>query len=354
MVIVALMLAAMMLIGCSEQPAASQDDTKPSDEPKATEQTGTEDFDPSQYAIAICTYPTSNPTVAVMAAGFMDKAEELGYQALLLGGDTNDQAVAYQDIDMAIAQYDNLKCIAMNAYDEIGWRKIKDVTDAGIHVCCVWNPVYDSQLEQYGIDRDMIIGWYSPDAYSYGEAAAKDMAEKVGHKGLIAITESQFNDTEDAAAKGFIDYIAKNEPDMKTLDPQVEGREAVAAIGTVTSIIQANPDIVGAYGTTGTSAQSWAGAKDQTGWDGVIIGMDFNAQNLDLLESGKVYGIVAQPIYDAFSEAAITCDKFLRGEDVTWTEDSGFMESPLIHQADAAKYKELIGNISVYKSVSGN
>ena len=62
MVIVALMLAAMMLIGCSEQPAASQDDTKPSDEPKATEQTGTEDFDPSQYAIAICTYPTSNPS----------------------------------------------------------------------------------------------------------------------------------------------------------------------------------------------------------------------------------------------------------------------------------------------------
>ncbi len=347
-VLTALIMAVVMLAGCSQNAAT---DPVKSDVPAASDG----DFDPSKSAIAICTYPTSNPTVAVMAAGFMEAAEELGYQALLLGGDTTDQAVAYQDIDTAIAQYDNLKCIALNAYDEIGWKKIKDITDKGIRVCCVWNNVTDEILNEYGINREMIIGWFAPNAYNYGQAAAKDMAEKANHKGVIAITESRFNDTEDAAAKGFADYIKENEPDMSTLDPQVEGLETVAAIGTITSIIQANPEIVGAFGTTGTSAQSWAGAKEQTGWDGIIIGMDFNAQNLDLLESGKVYGIVAQPIYDAFKEAAYTCDKYLRGEDVSgWTDESGYMDSPLIHQADAAKYKELISNISVYKSVSGN
>ena len=343
---IALIMVCSMVIGCG---AKAEEAAAP-----AAAEAKAEEFDPSKIAIGTCSWPTSNPTVAIMAAGFMDRAIELGYEALLLGGDTSDMAVAYQDIDSVIAQHDNFKCLEMNASDEIGWKKVKEITDQGVHVVCCWNIITDETLEKYGIAREMMLGWYAPNAYDYGQAAAKDMAEKVGHKGVIAVTESSFNETEDNAAKGFMDYIKDNEKDMSCLDPQVEGLEAVAAISKVASIIQANPDLVGGYGTTGTSAQSWAGAAEQTGWKGAIIGMDFNAQNLDLLKAGKIYAIVAQPIYDAFKECANACDAFLRGEDVQskWTDTSGYMDSPIIHQADADKYIEMISNISVYKSVS--
>ena len=359
LIMVALVMVLAMVVGCAkteapvaDAPAADEPaaDAPAADEPAADEPAADGEFNPADYAIGIVTYPTSNPTVAVMAAGFMDTATELGYDALLIGGDTSDAAIVYQMLDATIAQYDNLKAITFNAGNETGWKKVKEITDKGIKVICCWNTISDEVLNTYGIEKDMMLGWYSPNPIEYGYEAGKAMGEAVGGKGTIAVTESAFNETEDNAALGFKNAITELYPDIKLLDPQVEGLEAVAAIGTITSIIQANPDLVGAYGTTGTSIQSWSAAKDNTGWEGKIIGMDFNAQNLDLLEDGHAYAIVAQPIYDAFKACALHIDAHLRGEDGDLLFDN-YYPSPVIYAADVPQYKELISGISVYESV---
>ncbi len=356
LVLMAVLMVTAVFAGCAktaeETPAKTTDapaeapEEKPEDKPEELEG----DFNPADQAIGVVMYPTSNPTVAVMAAGFMDTATKLGYEALLIGGDTSDAAIVYSMIDATIAQYDNLKAIAFNAGDETGWKKVKEVTDKGIAVVCCWNTITDEVLDSYGINKDLMLGWYAPAPLDYGYEAGLAMGEAVGGKGTVAVTESAFNETEDNAAAGFKKAIEENFPDIKLLDPQVEGLETVNAIGTITSIIQANPDLVGAYGTTGTSIQSWSAAKENTGWDGYIIGMDFTAQNLDLVESGAAYAIVAQPIYDAWGACATHIDAWLRGEDGDLKFDNPY-PSPIIYKDDVPEYRAIIENISVYQSV---
>ncbi len=43
---------------------------------------------------------------------------------------------------------------------------------------------------------------------------------------------------------------------------------------------------------------TWANAQDQADRRLAIIGMDYTRPNLDLIRTGKVFGIVAQPIYE--------------------------------------------------------
>lgn len=304
-----------------------------------------EEFDPSKYTMAVYLWPTSNPTVAVMAAGFMQTAVELGYNAMVIGGDISDPALGFQMVDSALAQHD-LAGMTYNATEETAWKKLKEITDAGVPVVCIWNRVTQENLDLYGVDPNMVLGWYAPDAADYGYECGLVMGEACDGKGTLAVTQSMFNETEDAAAAGFRKAIAEKYPDMVVLDTQLEGLETVAGISVITAIIQGNQDLVGAFGTTGTSAQTWAAAKKNTGWDGKMIGMDFTAQNLDLLENGDIFGIVAQPIYSAFGECAKQIDRYLRGQEMIF--DNPY-PSPIIYKDDVPQYRELISNIPVYQ-----
>ena len=95
-------------------------------------------------------------------------------------------------------------------------------------------------------------------------------------------------------------------------------------------IIQAHPDIIGAFGTTGNSPITWADAATKAGYaDGqlVIVGMDATEGNLDYLEAGKVTAIVAQPLYDEAHLTMEYLDKIFRGEEVPeWTD----LEAPIV------------------------
>ncbi len=71
--------------------------------------------------------------------------------------------------------------------------------------------------------------------------------------------------------------MKKSFPDVVVLDPQEEGFDPAQAISKAVSILQANPDVVAAYSTTGGGAVTWAGAAEQTGRDIAIAGMDYTS-----------------------------------------------------------------------------
>ena len=311
----------------------------------SSEDTG--EFDPSDYHIGIVTYPSSNTTIAVWVAGFMQTAEELGFKGLYIGGDTTDPATVEQMIDSAIAQYDNLVGVAIPINSETRWNMAKKFTDAGIYVVSGWTPISVDDYETNGIDGDYVLGYHATDSYTYGYEAGIVMGEACNGAGTVAVTQNSFNDTEDEAARGFTEAITEKYPDMIVLDPQVESADVTQGISVVTSLIQANfGELVGAFGTTGTSPQSWSTAAESTGWEGVIIGMDATSANLDILESGGVYAIVAQPMYDAWSECAKHLSDSLTGAN-TYEYDN-FVESPIIYADDAEEYRDLLKGVDTY------
>lgn len=305
-----------------------------------------EEYDPSDKYLGIVCYPSSNTTIAVWMTGFLQTAEELGYKPLYIGGDTTDAAAVEQMIDSVIAQYDNLAGVAIPINGETRWNMAKKFIDAGIPVVDGWTIIDDADLDTYGINRELFTGFYGIDADAYGYAAGMAIGEAAGGKGTVAITQSAFGDNENAAAAGFARAIHENYPDMKVLDPQVESSDVTQGVGVVTSLLQANiGELVGAFGTTGTSPQTWSQAAEDLGWEGYVIGMDATSANLDILEQGGVYGLIAQPIYDLWADCARHLDAFLRGEAPAY---ENYCEAPVITAEDVAAYREILGGVDTY------
>lgn len=305
-----------------------------------------EEYDPSDKYLGIVCYPSSNTTIAVWMTGFLQTAEELGYKPLYIGGDTTDAAAVEQMIDSVIAQYDNLAGVAIPINGETRWNMAKKFMDAGIPVVNGWTIIKDEDLEKYNVDMSLFTGYYGIDAGAYGYAAGQAIGAAAEGKGTVAITQSAFGDNENAAAAGFKAAITENYPEMKVLDPQVESTDVTQGVGVVTSLLQANiGELVGAFGTTGTSPQTWSQAAEDLGWEGYVIGMDATSANLDILEQGGVYGLVAQPIYDLWADCARHLDAFLRGEEVQF---ENYCEAPVITVEDAPAYREILGGVDTY------
>ena len=365
-VVMAVMVVACALSACSSAatapetaaPAATEA-AKPAEtkaaETKAAETeaakaeaAAADEWDPSDKYIGIITYPSSNTTIAVFTAGALMEAENLGYQPLLIGGDTTDAAAVQQMVEAAVAQYPTLCGVSINPGTETKWNMVKTLTDADIPVVAVWSDVSKDDAVTYGVNPDLLIGCVPTDPEEYGRDAALAIGEAIGGKGKVAITENNFNYTEDLAAATFKATMADKYPDVECLDPQLESADVTAGIGVVTSIIQANfSELTGAFGTTGTSPQSWSQAAEATGWEGCIIGMDATSANLDILEAGGVYGLVAQPMYDAWALASDIIDMYWRGESYEWRTVG---HSPVIFAEDAPNYRDLLAGVDTFTS----
>ena len=302
--------------------------------------------DPSEARVAIVIYPSSNTTIQVMMSGFLQTAEDLGMKTLYIGGDTSDNATVEQMIDTAIAQYDDLYAVCLNPASEAKWLMAKKFTENGIYVVGSWSILNDEQFETYGIDKNYFLGYHGLDSYEYGYNAGLVMGENVGGKGTVAITQSGFTDNENRASEGFRAAIAEKYPDISVLDTQVESADVTQGISVVTSIIQANiGDLVGAFGTTGTSPQSWSQAAEDLGWDGYIIGMDATSTNLDILEAGGVDAIVAQPMYDCYAACAQHIYDHIVGNEVSF---DNVQNVPIIFAEDAPAYRDILKGADTY------
>jgi ribose transport system substrate-binding protein len=94
--------------------------------------------------------------------------------------------------------------------------------------------------------------------------------------------------------------------------------------------------------TTGGGPITWANAQKEAGRQLIIIGMDYTRPNLDLVKSGEVYGIIAQPLWDEAYGAAELLARSLRGEKIdSWTK----LPAPLVTKENLARYYALLDKV---------
>ena len=116
-------------------------------------------------------------------------------------------------------------------------------------------------------------------------------------------------------------------PEFTVLPVELEGPEPTGAIAVATSLMQAHPDLVAGFSTTGGGPTTWAGTRKETGKKIVAAGMDATHVNLDLVKNGEVWGLVAQPLYEESKGSAELLYKLANGEEVPyWT----ILEAPLV------------------------
>lgn len=338
-----LLLATLMVLTITAGCATTQPDTSASTEPStvASVEPSTDasvavsdEYNPLDHPIAMGMFLKSHPVVQLMISGFLVRAQELGYEPYLFAPDEADSTKAYGLLEAGMEQH-KIEGLCQYIYDDSVAQYIKKYSDAGVYVVTGHTQVEEGTYPG-------LSAWVACSAVEYGATAARAIGEQIGGEGTVAVTEGSFNPTEDAAAQSFIDTMNAEYPNVKVLDVQEEGFDTPTAIGIATAIIQGNPDIKGAFSTTGAGPSTWAGAQDNTGVKICAIAMDYSKVNLDLVAAGKIYAVVAQPLFQEFAMCADLLDTLLRGGTV---EYANVMDAPLVTTANIDDYYAYINQV---------
>ena len=315
-----------------------------------------EEFNPADYPVAICMDSMNHPVHRIVQLGFLKAAEALGYTDAQItgteGGDTSEAFAAAEAFAL-----EGGKGLLLWAGDSGCYETLASVASNGV---VVGIPHFRHQAEDGTYPEGLAFNM-ACDPVLYGKQVAELMAEKLsGKTGSVALTQNTMNVTENAATESFRStwesLKGTYELDgIKLLDTVLEGAVVDEATAINLSIIQANSDILGAFGTTGNSPITWSGAAEKAGYaDGelVLVGMDATEGNLDALEAGKVTALVAQPLYQESYKTMEYLDTIFRGGEVPmWTDleapvvtaDCEGQNGPAFHRDIAAQVAEFFG-----------
>ena len=218
--------------------------------------------------------------------GAEQAGEELGYKVNFVGP---------QDETKVTEQTDQLKSALDSGPAAIGFAALDskaaadlldEINKQGIPVVA-----FDS-----GVESDIPVTTVQTDNKKAAEEAAKHMIELLkGKKGSVGmVCHDSTSTTGKQRCEGFKEYFKANAPaDLKLLDEQIAG-EVTKAADTSLSIIQANSDIVGMYGSNEAAASGIVQGVAESGKDVTVVGFDSGKTQIDAIKAGSEAGAVTQ------------------------------------------------------------
>ena len=251
---------------------------------------------------------------AVKAGADMAGAE-LGVTVTFEGPDNETQVDRQIDM-LAAALSRNPAAIGFAALDsQAATPLLQQAKDAGIPVIA-----FDS-----GVDSDIPLTTATTDNVAAAALAADKMAELIGGSGKIAVVaHDQTSRTGIDRRDGFVNRIAEAYPDIEIVSVQYGGGDQLQSTEITKSILLANPDLKGIFGTNEGSAIGVANGKQELGSQVVVIGFDSGAAQKGMVESGLMAGAITQnPVGIGYEtvKAAVTA---LDGGDLPEIIDTGF------------------------------
>ena len=251
-----------------------------------------------------------------MKEGAEQAGEELGYKVNFVGP---------QDETKVTEQTDQLKSALDSGPAAIGFAALdskaaadllNEINSKGIPVVA-----FDS-----GVESDIPVTTVQTDNKAAAAEAAKHMIELLkGKKGSVGmVCHDSTSTTGKQRCEGFKEYFKANAPaDLKLLDEQIAG-EVTKAADTSLSIIQANSDIVGMYGSNEAAASGIVQGVAESGKDVTVVGFDSGKTQIDAIKAGSEAGAVTQsPVKIGYYtvKAAVAA---INGAELPKVIDSGF------------------------------
>lgn len=280
------------------------------------------------------------PVVKIMIAGFLQACDDYGLECAVMGVNGNDIAKSVELAEQSVAL--GSSGLLTTIYDTAWYAPTLKAIEAGIPVINGHFPMDKTLIPGLG-------GWVAPDNEGYAIEAARVMADKISCAGKVSITQSALNDGENAVAIAFAEEIKTLCPALEVLDVQLETTDPDKAIAVTSAVIQGNDGLTGAFSTTGGGATAWAKSAKEVGLNAgqlVIIGMDASRENLDLLKSGEVYALVAQPLYAEMYQAVTLLLETNMGMPVPY---ENVLPAPIITKDDVDPYYTILERAEAIK-----
>lgn len=243
-------------------------------------------------------------------------AEEYGAVVTFEGPD--NETMVDRQIDMlAAALARNPDAIAFAALDsQAAIPLLRQAKEAGIPVIA-----FDS-----GVDSDIPVTTATTDNVAAAALAADKMAELLGGSGKVAVVaHDQTSRTGIDRRDGFLERIAAEYPDIEVVTVQYGAGDHLQSTELTKSILTANPDLDGIFGTNEGSAVGVVNGVRESGREGlVVIGYDSGAQQKQAIRDGLMAGAITQNPIGIGYESVRAAIAAIKGEDVPDVIDTGF------------------------------
>lgn len=326
-------VTAVMALGLSACTTSTPTEPEESADTAASEPAPTEGGDESEPAGGDETSTEDVPmgdgsqTIYLVSKGFQHRfwqavnegaqqaGEEFNYNVEFVGPDDETQVTQQiNQLDAALAsQPAAIGFAALDTTAAIG--TLEQIEAAGIPIIA-----FDS-----GVDSDLPVTTVATDNRAAAEEAASHMADLIDHQGKVGIVcHDQTSATARDRCEGFADWMEENEPDIELLQTQYAGEVGQAA-NAANSLVAANPDLVGIYGSNEAAATGTVQGVTESGRDDVtVVGFDSSQTQLAAIRSGQQAGAVTQaPVlmgYETVVAAIRAINEIEQPEEI----DSGF------------------------------
>ncbi len=163
-----------------------------------------------------------------------------------------------------------------------------------------------------GVDSPIPVTTATTDNLAAAALAADKMAELIGKEGEVAlVVHDQTSRTGIDRRDGFVNRMAEAYPDIEIVTVQYGGGDQLQSTEIAKSILTANPDLKGMFGTNEGSAIGVVNGVRENGAQGItIIGYDSGAAQKEAIRSGLMAGAITQnPVgigYETVKAAAAT------------------------------------------------
>ncbi|WP_341678854.1 ABC transporter substrate-binding protein [Niveibacterium sp. SC-1] len=176
-----------------------------------------------------------------------------------------------------------------------------------------------------GVDSDIPVTTATTDNRAAAALAADRLAELIGKSGEVAVVaHDQTSRTGVDRRDGFVERMKSAYPNVKIVSIQYGGGDHLKSTEVAKSILQANPNLKGIFGTNEGSAIGVVNGVKEMKKKVVIVGFDSGKQQKDAIRSGLMAGAITQnPVGIGYKtvEAAV---KALKGESLPKIIDTGF------------------------------
>lgn len=282
--------------------------------------------DADKGLIAIITPSHDNPFFKAEAVGAEKRAQELGYETLVLVHD-DDPNKQSQMFDTAIARGADA-IILDNAGADATVAPVQRAKDAGIPSFLI-----DREIKESGIAVSQIVS----NNYQGAQLGAEKFVELMGEEGNYVELLGRESDTNAGIRSSGYHDIIDQYPDMSMVAQQSANWSQTEAYEKMESILQANPDIKGVISGNDTMAMgAWAALEAAGRTDVIVVGFDGSNDVRDSILNGGIKATVLQPAYRQAQMAVEQADQYLRtGE--TGQPEKQLMDCILIDESNAGQ-----------------
>ncbi len=276
--------------------AASLAACSPGEAPKGDGDTGTAGL------IVIITPSHDNPFFKAEAEAAGARAQELGYETLLLSHD-DDANKQDQLVDTAITR-GAAAIILDNAGADASVAAVRKAKEAGIPSFLI-----DREINATGIATSQIVS----NNYQGAMLAAQEFVHLMGENGRYVEFLGRESDTNATIrSKGFGDTLGKY-PEMERVAQPSANWSQTEAFQKMETILQSTPDIQGVISANDTMAVGIVAALKGAGRDDVIVvGFDGSPDALEAIRAGDMQATALQPAVTIARMAVDQANEFIR------------------------------------------